>query len=320
MSPGSVFFLILLATFVVLIFATQPSKTEKAVKDRLMAIERSAIGLDNVEATDILKREVLSDVEWLDEFMQRFPVFLKLHELLAQAESNWNVGTLILISLGLGIFTGWLVTFRVDAIGLALIVGVLAASAPYAYLLVKRARRFNRFEELLPDAIDLMARALRAGHTVTAGIEMVSQEVPEPISSEFRRVFEEQNFGLPLREAMLNLSKRIPLPDVNFLVTAVLVQKETGGNLAEVLDKTTAVIRERFRLKGQLRIYTAQGRLTGWILAAMPFALFVVLYTMNPTYEGVLITDPLGRKLVYVGLGMMAVGGYVIRRIIQIKV
>ncbi|MBI1984273.1 MAG: type II secretion system F family protein, partial [Acidobacteria bacterium] len=139
-------------------------------------------------------------------------------------------------------------------------------------------------------------------------------------ASEFRRVFEEQNFGLPLREAMLNLARRIPLPDVSFLVTAILVQKETGGNLAEILDKTTIVIRERFRLRGQLRVYTAQGRLTGWILVALPFFLFGVMTFLNPSYELVLIKDPTGQKLVYAGLIMMVVGVLVIRKVIDIKV
>jgi len=197
---------------------------------------------------------------------------------------------------------------------------VVAGSLPYAYLFAKRARRFRRFEELLPDTIDLMTRALRAGHTITSGIEMVSQEVPEPVASEFRQVFEEQNFGLPIREAMLNLARRVPLADVNFLVTAILVQKETGGNLAEILDKTTIVIRERFRLRGQLRIYTAQGRLTGWILVALPFFLFGVMTFLNPDYEMVLINDPTGRYLVYYGLVSMLLGVLVIRKVIDIKV
>jgi tight adherence protein B len=140
------------------------------------------------------------------------------------------------------------------------------------------------------------------------------------VASEFRQIFEQQNFGLPLREAMLGLAERIPIPDVAFLVTAILVQKETGGNLAEVLDKTAVVIRERFRLRGQLRVYTAQGRLTGWILAAMPFLMFVLLNIVNPDYMRILITDPAGRTLIYVGIVLMVVGGWVISKVIDIKV
>jgi tight adherence protein B len=201
-----------------------------------------------------------------------------------------------------------------------LIAGAALGALPTVYLFMKRWRRLRKFEELLPDTIDLMARALRAGHTISSAIEMVASEGSEPVASEFRQVFEQQNFGLPLREAMLGLAARIPLPDVSFLVTAILVQKETGGNLAEVLDKTALVIRERFRLRGQLRVYTAQGRLTGWILAGLPFIMFVLLNIVNPAYMRILITDPAGRTLIYIGIVLMVVGGWVIRKVIDIKV
>ena len=149
---------------------------------------------------------------------------------------------------------------------------------------------------------------------------MVAQESAEPVASEFRILFEEQNLGLPLRDAMLNLAKRVPLDDVSFLVTAVLVQKETGGNLAEILDKTAFIMRERMRLKGQLRIYTAQGRLSGWVLGLLPFVMFVIMTLLNPKYEQKLWTDPLGLHFVYGGLIMMAIGIFVIRKIVDIKV
>jgi tight adherence protein B len=149
---------------------------------------------------------------------------------------------------------------------------------------------------------------------------MVSREIADPVGTEFRRVFEEQNFGLPIREALLNLAKRVPVPDLHFLVTAMLVQKETGGNLAEVLDKAGAVIRERSRLLGQLRIYTAQGRMTGWILGLLPFIVFVLMNLVNPGYAHTLIDDPAGRKAIWIGLGMMAIGIWTIRKIVDIKV
>ncbi len=319
MSPFMLFGLLLLLTFGVTILVMKPTKSEKAVQQRLRMIE----GLSTPAGEDmqgILKQEAISDVQWLNEIMQQFSLFVKLRRLLIQAESKWTVGKLIFGSIFLAICATWGATLWAPAAGLAVVVGLVAGSGPYVYLIQKRAMRFRRFEELLPDSIDLMARALRAGHTITSAIEMVSEEVPEPVSSEFRHVFEEQNFGLPLREAMLGLVDRVPLPDVRFLVTAILVQKETGGNLAEVLDKTTVVIRERFRLRGQLRIYTAQGRLTGWILAGMPFFLFAALNFINPEYERLLLTDPTGRKMIYAGLVMMALGAWVIRRVIDIKV
>lgn len=320
MSALALFGLILLLSFAVLLIAMQPSKQEKAVQQRLKTIERLSTASSEEAANILLKREALSDVAWVDDLMQQVEIFTKLQRFLSQAESQWTVGTLIGLSLLLLVGVSWLASIWAPTFVLALIAGAAAAGAPFIYLSFKRSMRFRRFEELLPDTIDLMARALRAGHAITSSIEMIAEEVAEPVASEFRRVFEEQNFGLPLREAMLNLTERVPLPDVRFLVTAILVQKETGGNLAEVLDKTTVVIRERFRLRGQLRVYTAQGRLTGWILAGLPFFMFFMLSFLNPSYEKILLTDPVGQKLLYGGIGMMAFGAWVIRKVIDIKV
>jgi tight adherence protein B len=319
MSPLTVFIVLMVLTFVVLIVAMRPSESEKALQQRLRTIEHASTGAVD-ETTDILRQETLSDIPWLNDLMQQVPILHRLQHLLTQAESTWTVGTLVSGSLVLAVLATWLANFRAPTFVLALLVGVGVGSLPYIYLFFKRWSRLRRFEELRPDTIDLMARALRAGHTITSSIEMVSSEGSEPVASEFRRVFEEQNFGLPLREAMLNLADRVPLPDVQFLVTAILVQKETGGNLAEVLDKAAAVIRERFRLRGQLRVYTAQGRLTGWILAGLPFFMFVLLNIVNPNYERILLTDPVGQKLIYIGIGLMVLGGWVIRKVIDIKV
>lgn len=319
MSPVVLFGLILMLTFVVLVFALRPTKSEEALRQRLQTIERVSTGASD-DTASLLRQESLSDVPWLNEFMQQVPVFLRLRHLLTQSESSWTVGTLVSGSLVLALAGTWVGSFRAPTLPLSILFGLLVGSLPYVYLFWKRYSRFRRFEELLPDTIDLMARALRAGHTVTSSIEMVSTEGSEPVASEFRRLFEEQNFGLPLREAMLNLADRVPLPDVSFLVTAILVQKETGGNLAEVLDKATAVIRDRFRLRGQLRVYTAQGRLTGWILAGLPFFMFVLLNLVNPEYMKILLTDPVGQKMIYLGVILMVTGGWVIRRVIDIRV
>ena len=216
--------------------------------------------------------------------------------------------------------TAWISSFLVHDILLNIVLGMAVGSTPYLYLFWQRASRFRRFEEVLPEAIDLMSRALKAGHAVTSMIEMVSQESAEPVASEFKVVFEEQNLGLPLRDAMLNLANRVPLDDVTFLVTAVLVQKETGGNLAEILDKTAYIMRERMRLRGQLRIYTAQGRLSAWVLCLLPFVMFVLMTLLNPQYERKLWTEPLGIHSIYAGLIMMAIGVFVIRKVIDIRV
>jgi tight adherence protein B len=186
--------------------------------------------------------------------------------------------------------------------------------------MVVREQRFRKCDSLLPEAIDLMARGLRAGHALTAVIEMVATEIDDPIATEFRRLYEEYQLGLTLRDATMNLVNRLPRDDMRFLATAILLQKETGGNLAVILDKTAAVARERARLRGQLRIYTAQGRVTGWVLVFMPFVMFGLLSAINWDFEKLLVIEPFGRTLIYIGLGLMAVGVLVIRKIIDVKV
>ena len=319
--PVLLFLVLVPVLFGVVLLVVRQTKAEKSVEERLTMIEKSALGVTGgEEETDILKQEALSDVPWMDQLLQMLPFAKRLQTLLAQSDSHWTVGKLLFGSLFLALCSFWVATFEAPTLPLAAVAAVFVGATPYIYLLGKRAARLRRFDELLPDAIDLMSRGLKAGHAVNSAIEMVAQEVPDPVGTEFRRVFEEQNFGLPLREALINLAHRVPLQDVNFLVTAMLVQRETGGNLAEILDKTTVIIRERFRLKGQLRIYTAQGRLTGWILTALPIGMFFILDFLNPDYEGILLKDPLGQKLLYVGLVLMAIGWYTIRKVIDIKV
>jgi tight adherence protein B len=177
-----------------------------------------------------------------------------------------------------------------------------------------------RFDNLLPEAVDLMSRGLRAGHSIAAVLEMVGNEIGDPVGTEFRILHKEQNLGLPIREAMMNLVERMPVDDMRFLATAILLQKESGGNLAQILDKTAAVVRERARLRGQLRIYTAQGRITGWILCAAPFLMFALISVVNHDYEKTLFSNPLGLKMIYGGLVMMILGILAIRKICDVKV
>ena len=228
----------------------------------------------------------------VDAALQRLKLAADLNTLIQQADSDWTVGRVVFGALLLAVVVGAALGAWFHSVIMGLIGGLVAANGPYIYLRVKRSQRLRAFEALLPEGIDLLSRALRAGHSLTAAIEMVAREIADPVRAEFRRVFVEQNFGLPIREALLNLARRIPVADLQFLVTAMLVQKETGGNLAEVLDKTGAVIRERARLLGQLRIYTAQGRMTGWILGLLPFIVFLLMNLMNPGYAQTLISDP----------------------------
>lgn len=316
-----IFALLLIVTFGVVLLVLRPTQKEKTLETRLESIERGADGAVAEETPpDIVKRANLSDIPLLELVLQRFTPAKTLQTYLSQADLDWSVGRVVAGTVLLLVVVPFVLGFFIPNLVIQILGGVIAASGIYIFIFVKRNMRFDRFNELLPEAIDLLTRALKAGHSINAAIEMVSREVPDPVGTEFRRTFEEQNFGLPMREAMTNLALRVPIPDVQFLVTAILVQKETGGNLVEILEKTAGVLRERLRLKGQLAIYTAQGRLTGWILAGLPFFLFIGLSIVNPDYGKVLLTDPLGRNLIYAGLILMVIGGYVIRKIIDVKV
>lgn len=314
-----IFIVLLLVTFAVLVFFTRPTAVEKSVSSRLENIGEASAAAVTAE-DDILKREALSEVPWLDAVLSRLAIAARLKKLITQADSKWTVGRLVVGSTLALVGVLWLGRFWIDNVVVLLVSGLALAAAPYLYLRIRRASRFNKFNSLLPEAIDLMSRAMKAGHSITSAIEMIALEVGPPVGPEFRRLFEEQNFGLPFREAMTNLVERVPLPDLQFLVTAILVQRETGGNLIEVLEKTGVVLRERIRLHGQLRIYTAQGKMTGAILCLLPFVVFAVISILNPRYAHILIEDSFGQKLIAVGLILMVLGVLVIRRIIDIKV
>jgi len=312
------FILLLVVTFAVLVYFLRPTATETVVQEHLDHIEDSrAIEGDG---STILRRQSLSATPWLDEIIRDIPGAMDLAQMIRQAGMHWQVSSVMLGSAGLGIFVAWMASLGVPSVLLCVIIGIIAGSLPVLYLYIMREIRFRKCDRLLPDAVDLMARGLRAGHAVPAVLEMVGQEIAEPLAGEFRILHEEQNLGLPLRDAMLNLVDRVPRDDMRFLATAILLQKETGGNLALILDKTASLARERQRLYGQLAIYTAQGRITGWILCIAPFIMFGLLSAVNWKYEKVLFTNPTGLKVVYVGLGMMLLGVLAIRKIIDIKV
>ena len=317
MSPVILFVLLLLVSFGVVFYFLRPSKTEAAVQQRLAGIEPAG---DTVDGTTILRQDRVSSNPWLDDFIGQLPGSLALLRLIQQAGKSWPVAPVLLLSVAGAVVGWWLASLVIPSAPLSAAVGALIGLSPCLYLYVLREIRFKRFDALLPEAVDLMARGLRAGHAATAVLEMVGNEVADPVGSEFRSMCEEQSLGLPLREAMLSLVQRVPRDDVRFLATAILLQKETGGNLAVILDKTAAVMRERARLRGQLMIYTAQGRITGWILCLAPFIMFGLISMVNREYVKVLFTDPMGLHMVYGGLIMMVLGVLIIRKIIDIKV
>ena len=201
----------------------------------------------------------------------------------------------------------------------SLIAGALTPFVPYFYIHRAARRRVNRFEELFPDAVSLIARALRAGHAFTATLVMVAEELDEPIKSEFRRLYEQHQYGLPLTQVFRTFAGRVPLMDVRFFCTAVLTQRETGGNLAEVLDNLANVMRDRFRVRRQLRVLTAQGRMTGWILGSLPVFLAIALSIINPTQMHSFISDPVGMRLFELAIGLQVAGAFAIRKILEVE-
>jgi tight adherence protein B len=200
------------------------------------------------------------------------------------------------------------------------IVGLTLAIIPFGVLVFKRKRRMNKFAQQLPEALELMSRALRAGHSLGAGFQLVGTEVGEPLGPEFHRVFDEQNFGVPLDEAMQTMTDRVPNLDLRFFATAVTLQRQTGGDLAEILDKIGHLVRERFKIYGQIQALTGEGRLSGLVLLALPPFLFAVMFKLNPKYISLLFTDPMGKKLLAVVITLQIVGALVIKKIVNIKV
>ncbi len=310
------------AVVALLITASGTGASQQA--KQVLATLDSALATDTPENRDQLldlrKNERLSGIPWLNRSLLKFELAPKLHNLLHQADLKWTAGGML---AGCGVcfaVPALLVDMRFDSLLLAVLLGLLTGAAPFGFALFKRSKRFNSFQQGLPEALELMVGALRAGHSLIAAMGLVARECPDPVGCEFRACFEEQNYGLELKAAMDNMITRVPLQDLRIVSTAIMIQKESGGNLAEVLDKTSHVIRERFRLKRQVGVYTAQGRLTGWILTLLPIGLGIILYFANPVMMSVLWTTPLGIKLLWGAGAMLAVGGLIIRQIVNMDV
>ncbi|HEV3084829.1 MAG TPA: type II secretion system F family protein [Gemmataceae bacterium] len=268
---------------------------------------------------DILKKSAFESDK--KSFMEAItPNLPSLQKICEQADSHIKVSTLFGIGLALGVLgaTGsWLA--RVPWF-FAPLAGLVMFFIPFMWLLNKRRVRLKQFASQLPDALELVARALRAGHSLAAGMHVVAEEMPSPISDEFGRVYEEQNLGIPIEDSMRNICERVPNLDLRFFVTSVAIQRQTGGDLAEILDKIGYVIRERYRILGQVKALTAEGRLSGVVLIALPFVLFLVMLHIKPDYIQLLWTEPLGIKMAVFGLIAQILGAITIKKIIDIKV
>jgi tight adherence protein B len=314
-----VFVVVLVVAFALGALVNQRSAQARLIKERL-ANEQKAPERSADEELALLRDEQLSDIPVLDSILRRSSRVSELQSMLAQGGLDLRAGNFIGICGLSGVVVGlvaYVLSSRAEVAWVAVLVGAIL---PYAYASIRHNRRFEKFEELFPEAIDTLARAVRAGHAFTTALEMITGEISEPIAGEFRQLYEEQKFGMPVRDALMNLTERVPLVDVKFFVTAVMLQRETGGNLAEILDNLSYVIRERFKIQRQVRVYTAQGRLTMALLMGMPPIIVAVMLVLNPGFIRPLFADPIGHALVVGGITLQSVGYFVIRKIIRIQV
>jgi tight adherence protein B len=319
-----VFILVTLLVFAAGSFLDQRSAQARLLRDRLATVQKAE--QQSNEELALLRDEMMSKIPALDSLLRRSERMANFQIFLEQADLKVRAGNILLLCVVSAAVMGVIGYFVAGSLPpnqavLFVMVGiVLGATLPYSYASYRRTKRFQRFEELFPNAIDTLARAVRAGHAFTTALELIANEIAEPIASEFRKLFEEQKFGLPVRDALMNLAGRVPLVDVKFFVTAVMLQRETGGNLAEILDNLSYVIRERFKIMRQVRVYTAQGRLTMMLLMGLPPIIVVVMLTTNPAFIRPLFADPIGHILVVAGIVLQTIGYFVIRKIIQIQV
>src|SRR5882724_5147023 len=313
-------FLVVLVVFLgVWIFAGSEGSQEQ-VRKRMSAVHKAEKRGESSLGLKLARDELMSSVPWMNQLMMKWSWSTKLQDYLTQAGMTLRPAKLLLSSGVLGFGAYLVANYFLLHFYLALPIGVAVGLIPIGYVAFMRSRRLHKFEEHFPEALDLLGRAVRAGHAFTTGLEMIAKECAEPIGGEFRATFEEQNFGLPLRDAVLNMAERIPIIDVRFFVTALLIQKETGGNLAEILDGLARVIRDRFRIYREVRVRTAQGRLTAGILIALPIFMLIVLMVLNPTYMRVLFQDPRGSLILSVAGIMQVIGSMIIWKIIHIEV
>ena len=272
------------------------------------------------DTAGILRHRKMSDLPWLQDLLASMTNLGGLEKLLQQANSQMPVGVFFLLSGVLG-GGGMLVAILKDY-GLMTAMGfsLVGLALPWLYIKRKRKRRFKEFERQLPEALDLMARALRAGHAFSVGMKMIGDEFPDPIGPEFSRTVEEISFGIDVPQAMNNLNDRVISTDLKFFVTALVVQRETGGNLAEIIEAISRLIRQRFELFGRVKALSAEGRMSGIILFCMPLVMTGVLWVMNEAYIRILIEDEIGRIMALASGLLMMVGAYVMKNMCDIKV
>ena len=317
------FLVFVFALFVVLGAYLGATRGSDAKRRRLrQRMNEALLHSAHTEDVEIIlaRNELMSEIPWMNRVLIDLQATLHLKKMLDQADLHITPSRLLMFSGMAGILAALAVSMLSANLLLVVLGGLIAAAVPFIHLWWKRKQRFDQFLEHLPDALDLMSRALSAGHAFAEAMHMVSTEMPDPIATEFRKTYEEQNLGLSLKLALENLTQRIPLLDLRMCVTAVLIQRETGGNLAEILEKVAYTIRERFRIMGDLKTLTTSSRLSAWILCGLPIFVALGVSVLNPDYMSVLWKDPRGHYLIAAAMILQVTGMLIVRKILDIKI
>ncbi len=319
--------IVVLAIFIVCLFLMETFRHAyistmrpelKTVRKRLKRLPSTARGPGSI---DILRKRAYSDIAWFNRILAHMPGIRKLDNLIIQANIEYSVGFFLEISPLLAL-AGYFASRAALNGGeiLPLLFAVVPGYVPFAYVLLKKKQRMRKFEMQLPEALELIARTLRAGQAFSGGLSIVSEEFDDPIGTEFERTLDEINFGVAVPEALQNLAARVECPDVRFFVVAVVIQRESGGNLSEIIENIAHVVRERFKLMGKIRVLSAEGKYSAIMLCLLPFLISFVIYLLNRDYMMILIEDPIGKYITGAGLVMMLLGIIVMKKKIQIKV
>lgn len=319
---GAVFIVILLVVagaFLLLRRRLDPDL--RMVRKKLVEISTGLKGREDTGDIDIRKKErLLSDIPWLNQVLRSIPLLRRIDRLLLHANVQYPLGVFILISCVLAVAGFFAVLFLRGGYMGSFLIAACLSMMPFFYVSLKKKKRMEKFERQLPDALDLIARSLKAGHAFVGGLEMVAAEFEDPIGGEFNTVIEEISFGVGVKEALSSLTMRVGSDELNFFVVAFAIQKETGGDLCEILEKITYLIRERFKLRGRIRALAAEGKLSAIILIAIPFCVGFAISILNPGYIEILRSDPLGNMLVCISFFLMVVGIFAMRKMVSIKV
>ena len=306
-------------TFVAAYLFDRRRAQSRLLRNRLANIQQAPT-TTVTEELELLRDDVLSEIPALDRLLRSSKRITVLQEFLDQANLAWKAGNFLIVCGMTAVFLLLVVYVTLESWLLGSLGAVLGLVLPYAYVSFRRTRRFNKFEAIFPEALDTLARAVRAGHAFTTAIELLSTETSQPVAGEFRKLFEEQKYGLPVRDALLNMTRRVPLIDVKFFVTAVMLQRETGGNFAEILDNLSYVIRERFKVLRQVKVHTAQGRMTMLVLMAIPPAVIVGMLSIAPDFVRPLFNDRIGQLLLMIAGCLQLLGYILIRKVVRIQV